>query len=323
MSSHVPQGTLLHFATRDQPPFHRVPFWLEVFARQVVHLDVELQSDTPLEAEASLLALPGIRLLWCKSATPAIWKRTSDWLKDGDDDLAIVMSIGGKAIRSQLGRELEISPGDGIGILNNETASIRTHQLNFVGVMVPRSGLSPLVPDIDRATLQVVRRETGALRLLQAYLAILRRDWGEADGTLNKLAAGHIRDLVALSIGTSRDGEEIAKRSARAARLCAMKSAIAENPGIYLAELAERQGVTPRYVQMLFEEEGMTFTIYVLEQRLNRAHATLVDPRYDHWTIAAIAFHAGFGDISHFNRNFKHRYGGTPSEVRDEAQRTR
>jgi AraC-like DNA-binding protein len=33
--------------------------------------------------------------------------------------------------------------------------------------------------------------------------------------------------------------------------------------------------------------------------------------------IAAIAYDAGFGDLSYFNRAFKRHYGATPSEVRD------
>jgi AraC-like DNA-binding protein len=33
-------------------------------------------------------------------------------------------------------------------------------------------------------------------------------------------------------------------------------------------------------------------------------------------SIALIAFDAGFGDLSYFNRTFKRFYGLTPSEVR-------
>jgi AraC-like DNA-binding protein len=42
----------------------------------------------------------------------------------------------------------------------------------------------------------------------------------------------------------------------------------------------------------------------------------LTHPRYAGMTVSAIAFAAGFGDLSHFNRDFRRRYGATPSEVR-------
>ena len=45
-----------------------------------------------------------------------------------------------------------------------------------------------------------------------------------------------------------------------------------------------------------------------------------MDVRYDGRPIGAIAFDAGFADLSHFNRSFRRRFGGTPSEVRAQAQ---
>ena len=38
-----------------------------------------------------------------------------------------------------------------------------------------------------------------------------------------------------------------------------------------------------------------------------------------HLAIIDIAFAAGFGDVSHFNRMFRRRFGDTPSDVRAAA----
>ena len=46
----------------------------------------------------------------------------------------------------------------------------------------------------------------------------------------------------------------------------------------------------------------------------------LGDPRYADLTIGAIAFEAGFGDLSTFNRNFRRHFGVTPSDVRAAAR---
>jgi AraC-like DNA-binding protein len=45
----------------------------------------------------------------------------------------------------------------------------------------------------------------------------------------------------------------------------------------------------------------------------------LTSPSHAGWTVSAIALAAGFGDLSHFNRSFRKRYGATPSDVRAEA----
>jgi AraC-like DNA-binding protein len=71
---------------------------------------------------------------------------------------------------------------------------------------------------------------------------------------------------------------------------------------------------------MLFESEGTTFTKYVLEQRLTRAHRMLADPGFCHRTISAIAFEVGFENLSYFNRVFRRTFSATPSDIRAAAQ---
>jgi AraC-like DNA-binding protein len=150
---------------------------------------------------------------------------------------------------------------------------------------------------------------------------------GDADGfsapELRRQAVTHIHDLMALALGATRDAAETAKcRGARAARLRLIKDDIADNIGqadLSLPALAARHQVNPRYLQRLFESEGMKFTDYVLAQRLAFAHRLLSDPRRNRVKISAIAFDAGFGDLSYFNRTFRRHYGKAPSEVRAAA----
>jgi AraC-like DNA-binding protein len=84
--------------------------------------------------------------------------------------------------------------------------------------------------------------------------------------------------------------------------------------------LAARHACTPRLVQRLFEQEGSTFTGYVLAQRLGRAYYMLSDPRRRADKISTVALDCGFGDVSYFNRMFRRRYGAAPSDVRAQAQ---
>ena len=126
-------------------------------------------------------------------------------------------------------------------------------------------------------------------------------------------------------MGATRDAAEIAKgRGLRVARLRAIKADIAERlaaPELSVESVAMRQRVSPRYVQMLFEQEGTTFSQYVIGQRLVRAYRMLTNPLFADRSITSVAFDAGFGDLSYFNRAFRRCYGATPSEVRVEAGR--
>ena len=85
--------------------------------------------------------------------------------------------------------------------------------------------------------------------------------------------------------------------------------------------LAARHRVTARYIRKLFEAEGVTFSKFLLDERLARAHRMLIDPRHGAETISAIAFACGFGDLSYFNRVFRRRNGATPTGVRAAALR--
>ena len=164
-----------------------------------------------------------------------------------------------------------------------------------------------------------VPRQNEALRLLTRYLGMLD-EAPLSRLTLQRLAASHIYDLVALALGATGEAAEIAHGGGiRAARLHAAKAYIAENlqsPGLSLGEIAGRLGISPRSVQALFEAEGTTFSRFALEERLLRAYRRLTGPLSAGRSITAVAFEAGFNDLSYFNRTFRRRFGLTPSGVR-------
>ncbi len=106
------------------------------------------------------------------------------------------------------------------------------------------------------------------------------------------------------------------RRSRRDAILRAIESRSGD-PNLSAMAVARMLGITPRYVHLLLEETGKSFTHHVLERRLERAAALLRDPRWHHRKIAAVAAEAGFTDLSYFNRAFRRRYGATPSAMRE------
>lgn len=138
---------------------------------------------------------------------------------------------------------------------------------------------------------------------------------------------GHLISPIAglPATGVARNPAPLAEVGGRsAARFSAIKADIAGHlacPELTVGAVAVRQGITPRYVQQLFEREGMTFSQFVRWQRLARACRMLRDPLHARWTITAIALEAGFTDLSHFNHCFRRRYRASPSEVRRAALR--
>lgn len=308
--------------TAALPSAARLPLWREVFAQGMLQVDLEPLEEAPFEVDAVLRALPGVRTLSCTSS-PFHMRRTQQIVARSNDDFGLVVNLGRKARVSQLGREVELRPGEAAPITNTERASFMHAGSRHVGIIAPRAALAPLARHLEPAAARVIPRSNEALRLLVGYVRALHAEALSLAPPLAHLTARHVHELFALAIGPTREGAALAAPGGlRAARLHAMQSYIAAHAGaagLSVVQIARRHAVTPRYVQMLFHEEGTTFTQFVEGERLSRACLLLSDARYAHLTIGAIAFEAGFGDLSHFNRRFRRRYGTTPSDFRRTA----
>jgi AraC-like DNA-binding protein len=83
--------------------------------------------------------------------------------------------------------------------------------------------------------------------------------------------------------------------------------------------VGRRLGITARYVHLLLEDTGRSFSQLVLAKRLERMAALLHATGQQSRKISEIASACGFGDLSYFNRVFRKRYGRTPSDFRKAA----
>jgi AraC-like DNA-binding protein len=197
---------------------------------------------------------------------------------------------------------------------------ILTVALSGVNFRFPFDKIAPMIADLDAAAMRPIPVNTEALRLLVHYASALKNEDMLATPEVQSLISSHLQDLAVLAIGATRDAETIAShRGIPAARLRAIKADIARNfadRDLSIDAVALRNGITPRYVSMLLESDATTFSEFVLTQRLHRAHQMLTDQRWSDRTVSSVAFDAGFGDLSYFNRAFRRRYGATPSDVR-------
>lgn len=137
---------------------------------------------------------------------------------------------------------------------------------------------------------------------------------------LDNLPADPRYDLTVLTPGTAGNDEEAARGGgSRAARLRAAKAYIAANSsrqGVSVGIVATYLGLTPRSLQRLFEADGTTLSAFLLDQRLICAYRMLRDPQFSGVPVSSIAYDAGFGDLSYFNRRFRRLFGTTPKVIR-------
>jgi len=313
------------FSTNTLPEQKRVPFWREVFGREVVRTDIASRSSDPFNAKAVLRAMPGLRSTSFVS-TPAHLERSKNMVADGDDAVVLLVSSRGTLAASQRGRDVSLRSGDATLLLHSEPSAVTHAQIRFQGFIIPRAPVAALVTNIEDAAMRPVPHTNETLRLLVSYAKTICGGLAIEQPELRNLVATHIHDLMAMIVGANRDGAAQAEeRGVAAARLAVIKADIIEHIGRdepTLLDFAARHGLTPRAIQRLFERNGSTFSAFKLEQQISCARRMLGDSRYAGLTIAAIAAAAGFGDLSYFHRVFRRRFGATPSDVRADLGRT-
>jgi AraC-like DNA-binding protein len=291
-----------------------------VIGRTIARLDLAPLGDGPFLSEASTRLLPELDVT-AISISNVRSRRTRELTADGNDDILLVTIDQGSGVLSRRGRDVTMEHGTGILLSNAEVSSVELRAPSCGrSLRMPRKALAPLLRGLDDAIMRPIPASNEALRLLGAYIAALDRMPELTAPSLRHLVSSHLHDLIAAAAGAGGDALEVVQgRGLRAARLNAIKLDVARNIGrrdLSAEWVALRQGISPSYVRRLFESDGVTFTEFVLEARLTYAHRLLTNARHADRTISAIAFLAGFGDLSYFNRTFRRRFGASPSDLR-------
>jgi AraC-like DNA-binding protein len=319
---------LLEFSTDQLPPRERFDLWRDILTRKLIRAAVDPISERPFRAEANLRAQHGVRM-GVGRLEATISHRTRDIVADDNDDVTLMVNLEGPFVVRLDGEDLRLGEGEAVlADCRQSGAFIRPAAGQLLCVRMPRSVLGEYTPNLQGAIGRKIPATSDTLRLLVGYVTMLT----QSPELILPIEASyavvrHVCDLAALTIGAGRDGAHLAQnRGLAAARLRAIKAHVNASIGPYplsIEAAATQQGVTARYVRKLFEAEGLSFTSYVIERRLARAHALLTEPLRSPAPVSAIAYDVGFGDLSYFNRAFRRRYGATPSDVRAEALRRR
>jgi AraC-like DNA-binding protein len=314
---------VLRLPLEDAPEHKRPVLLREFFERLGIRYDAEPLHEDRIEINLTLQGLPGMQLLSGR-LQGARYRRTRLG-SDPTDDVGLLVNPKGQHHLSQLGREIVLNDGEATLVsLTDPLDSTNRPPGDLIVLRFPRPQLAPRLAGPQDCFLRRISRCTLALALLTDYLKLIWQEQTLAERDLQPVLVSHLYDLIAVTIGATRDATEMARAGGlRAARFQAFKRDIAENldrPDLSVMMLADRHCCTPRSVQRLFAMEGTTFTQYVLAQRLARAHRMLTDMRHHGAKISAVAYDSGFGDISHFNRAFRQRYGEAPSQIRAQSR---
>jgi len=315
----------LRLATKHLPQRVRVEQWHDVVGRRLLRLDSEplRHSDIEFDADITLRALPGLRMA-TGSLGGSTDRRTRELTQDGNDDVVLLVNLSGPLAISQRRIDCVAKAGDAVLLTCAEPASFtRPLPGRILALFLARTRLAPLVDHLDDAHGPIPATGRDAMRLLCGYMQALNEVPCGVEAELGQAIVHHVLDLVALALGAGKArATDTRPDGANDSWLRILKADIvcnAGSPRLSVGSLAARHGLSERQIQRLFERDGKTFSEFLLEERLARAHRALCNPGSVEMKISDIAFACGFGDLSYFNRTFRARFAGTPTAIRAQA----
>ena len=316
----------IEFNTRNHLPHERADAVRETCAA-MANMAPDISDDGALDMSMRVRLLPGVSIASVECSALSV-SRSPRQLADGNDDVLLFLNPGSAGARNggwvlrQQG-EKACTGGSGYLGLNERAGRIDFHgpRTGLLLIAFPRESLLPQVADVDRALRQSLP-DTLPLRLLARQALELAGPGSPCDTSdAERLrVSDQLLDLGALALGATPQAQARASaRGLRQARLKAIQADLRVNAwrgDLSLEWVAARHGISARYVRALFEQEGTAFSDYLLELRLQRAFAQLASPRHARSTVSAIAYDAGFNNLSWFYRAFKQRFAAAPGDVR-------
>jgi AraC-like DNA-binding protein len=298
--------------------------WREGICRSMCRLEVESAGDIRIDCSTEFAHVDAVTLA-IASGSSARFARTRELLTDGCDDLALVRATHGRV--RVFNRDVEIALAAGeicLVEMSDRCGAGLAGPGSFTTTRLPRRLLLQLAPGAEDRLARPFSGDPARTAMFQRYFTLCNDVAADLDAVGRRAAAQHLVDLAGLLLGADM-GADVDAIEPRCddARVELMKAAALGRLGdgaLTIDAVARHTGVGVRQAQRLFADSGVTFTEFVLEQRLVLARRLLSDPRSRHRKIADIAFAAGFGDLSYFNRAFRKRFGATPSDLQAEAK---
>jgi AraC family transcriptional regulator len=152
------------------------------------------------------------------------------------------------------------------------------------------------------------------LPALMGLLAAAEAARDDGDGAGLEEVALLLAGAVAAALAGAGAAPPPSRRDERRVTAALRRIEQAAHERLSLAELARAAATSPYHFLRIFQQQvGLTPHQFVLRTRLHRAAVRL---RASDAPISAIAFDAGFGDLSSFNRRFRRVMGASPSAYR-------
>jgi AraC-like DNA-binding protein len=311
-------------STDDLPPVERLDFAREVLS-QALTVPLEIQ---PLTEETFHLELRyrdlGAARMSLAAATAFRVRRTPVLIRRSDPDLLCIgLCLRGDGTFDQHGRQVRAPRFDPVLWDTSRPYGAwtgpRTGTMQFLIMEFPRALLPMPAAQLEQLMAVKLPADNGAGALASQLLTRLATDMDHyTPGEAARLSTAAL-DVLAVTLARALDGDRwVPPETHQHALLVRIHAFIQQHlgdPELSPSSIAAAHHITPRYLHMLFQNEGATVATWIRQRRLEHSRHELSDPASAS-PVAQIAARWGFSSASHFSTVFKAAYGMPPQEYR-------
>lgn len=187
---------------------------------------------------------------------------------------------------------------------------------------IPRDAFAQRFPQEKIPVSATINSTKGMGRIATEFCTMLATEGERLDEEERENLGGQLMDVLAFSL-LSGDGDMPASEgSVQQARLRSIQQWIEshiQNPTLSLEKIAGANGISLRYLHLLFRQCDMSASEWIWSRRLQRCYDDIA--KGDGRSITSIAFDYGFNSSAHFSTLFRRKYGMSPRHVAQTNQK--
>jgi AraC-like DNA-binding protein len=306
--------SMMTWSTDAVAPRERFDYWREAVCKSVFEVTTEAGSDN-FTGRLNGRGFGNVRVMSFDCSGHELVRNRKMAENSPADYYVVTLHQRGRSYFSQGHETLPLRPNE-IAIVDGRLP----FRVNFSDAVSRASAIIPQAMLLDRAPwlrtqpCRKIAPRSDFADLARRHLRLLTAEGGNLKDNQALLLTENLCNLLAL-----------ATRDAPVSRMepVLMRDAVFQycrqnlhNMDLSPKLVAARFGISVRTLHLRFQEAGDSFGRWVLQNRLEATKKALGDPQQRDASIAEIAYGAGFGDLSYFNRSFRARFSMSPGQWR-------
>lgn len=307
----------LVFSTDDYPQSQRYAAWRDAICDVYVHVDVKAADPERYRGFIREAKFGGVVMTDILLSEQRI-RRSRQHISKLDKECYYLQLIHtGKMSVVQGGETHRSNAARGAIFSATEQYELHGHgEVRSFYLEIPRDEFAQRFPRERIPLAASLNTAQGLGRIATEFCATLAAEGSKLEDGVRAGLGNQLMDMLAFTLLTSEGDMPAADSAVKKARLRSVQQWIEghlTDPDLSLEKVAGANGMSLRYLHVLFEGCEMSPSEWIWNRRLQLAYDSLA--RSDGRSITAVAFDHGFNSSAHFSTLFRRKFGISPRDL--------